>query len=154
MSDLIERAREASTLKYQYHTIHVPTILERLAAELERLTAENAALRADAERHRFMMADLRWQVFSHKRGAQPVRYAMRHDGEGWGGWHDTPDAAIDSAARRSPVMADHLTGDTLREHAAAPRTVAWEDQARALLRWAADLVDAAKAIRDERNGDD
>lgn len=44
MSDLIERAREASTLKYQYHTIHVPTILERLAAELERLGEVNMAL--------------------------------------------------------------------------------------------------------------
>lgn len=55
MSDLIERAREASTLKYQYHTIHVPTILERLAAELERLAKENAALRADAERLQYLL---------------------------------------------------------------------------------------------------
>lgn len=53
MSDLIERAREASTLKYQYHTIHVPTILIRMADEadkaaagLERLGAELSALQA------------------------------------------------------------------------------------------------------------
>ena len=70
---------------------------------LESLYRRTEALRADAERHRFMMADLRWQVFSHKRGAQPVRYAMRHDGEGWGGWHDTPDAAIDAAMTKEPT---------------------------------------------------
>jgi len=45
---------------------------------------------------------------------------------------------------------DKLTSDTLREHAAAPPTIAWESQARMMLRWAADLIDAAQAIREER----
>lgn len=46
MSDLIERAREASTLKYQYHTIHVPTILIRMADEADKAAAELSALQA------------------------------------------------------------------------------------------------------------
>lgn len=39
-----------------------------------------------------------------------------------------------------------LTGDVLRRHADAMRTVAWEGQARQLLRWAADLIDAAEQV--------
>jgi hypothetical protein len=41
---------------------------------------------------------------------------------------------------------DKLTGDVLRQHADAPKTMAWESQARQLLRWAAELIDAAEAI--------
>lgn len=43
-----------------------------------------------------------------------------------------------------------LTPDLLRQHAATPRNMAWEGQARMLLKWAADLIEAAEALRQER----
>ncbi len=82
MSDLIERAREASTLKYQYHTIHVPTILERLAVELERLVKENEELiakaRADALEEAAKIAD-DWASGSHTTSG--IAAAIRKLGE-------------------------------------------------------------------------
>lgn len=50
-------------------------------------------------------------------------------------------------------MADKLTPEVLREHAKAPETAAWAGQARQLLRWAADVLEAAKAVIDERSQD-
>jgi hypothetical protein len=41
---------------------------------------------------------------------------------------------------------DKLTGEVLRQHANAERSMAWESQARQLLHWAAELIDAADNI--------
>lgn len=43
-----------------------------------------------------------------------------------------------------------LTPEMLREHAKRERTQAWDGQARQLLNWAADLLEAAKAVIYER----
>lgn len=47
-------------------------------------------------------------------------------------------------------MRDRLTPQALRDHAAADRsTFAWSDQAAALLKWAADALEAADQIAAE-----
>lgn len=48
-------------------------------------------------------------------------------------------------------MTDRLTPEVLRSHANAPETAAWAGQARQLLRWAADTLEAAQVVIDERN---
>ena len=46
-------------------------------------------------------------------------------------------------------MPDRLTPQALRTHADAPMSVAWASQARALLAWGADLLDAAENLQQE-----
>lgn len=43
-------------------------------------------------------------------------------------------------------MTDRLTPEALRQHAKAPETAFWVSQARQLLKWAADLIEAADAV--------
>lgn len=43
-----------------------------------------------------------------------------------------------------------LTPKDIRDHAAAPMTPFWEGQARQILNWAADVIEAAQAVVDER----
>lgn len=50
-------------------------------------------------------------------------------------------------------MADRLTPEVLREHAKAPDSPMWQGQARQLLNWAADLLEAAQAVVDEQSTD-
>ncbi len=118
MSDLIERAREASTLKYQYHTIHVPTILIRMADEADKAAAELSALQAlhaagsapyDAEIDRLQ-----------KRNVELTAEvaALRADGErlGYIASNARCDPHIDGTATWWPTSFNHrLIGPTLRD---------------------------------------
>lgn len=47
-------------------------------------------------------------------------------------------------------MTDSLTPQVLRAHAEAEDSWAWQSQARTLLKWAADTLEAAQAVIDER----
>ena len=50
------------------------------------------------------------------------------------------------------ALADlHLTPELLRAHAAKPETPFWIDEARQLLRWAADVIEAADRIVNEQS---
>lgn len=51
-------------------------------------------------------------------------------------------------------MADRLTPEALRAHATAPDSIGWQGQARQLLKWAADVIEAADALIEERRGHD
>lgn len=51
---------------------------------------------------------------------------------------------------RYRTMSEQLTPESLRELAKAPATPFWEGQARQALAWAADVLEAAKAVIDER----
>jgi hypothetical protein len=42
-----------------------------------------------------------------------------------------------------------LTPSMLREHAESPHTISWDDTARQLLKWAADLIEAADQVMEE-----
>lgn len=52
-----------------------------------------------------------------------------------------------SDAEASVTSGTVLTGEVLRKHAKADRTPFWESQARQLLAWAGDVVDAAEAMK-------
>lgn len=47
-------------------------------------------------------------------------------------------------------MSDRLTPAALREHATAPSTPFWDGQSRQMLNWAADVLEAAQKVLDER----
>lgn len=118
LADELERAVKHEDADDQVISV-ARWFVDAAAAELRRLVAENEALRADAERYRWLREylishQLLWEMFcTPDRGAQPdywwvlwPSYAVDRRKAPLG-YATTPDAAIDSAIRGALQGARH-----------------------------------------------
>ena len=61
-----------------------------LADKLDAITLENKALKADAERYRFLRDNPTWQVYMRHRSNNPIEYS-----------HEYLDAALDAVRKET-----------------------------------------------------
>ena len=92
----------AARLESGWCPIESPTDMERAAAELRRLSAveaERDALRADAERYRWLKTHPLWSVGYRIKPGKAKEWRMREEGEYWGQWWPTHEQAVDHAMK-------------------------------------------------------